>query len=81
MRSVSLLSLISAVAPLASAITLHKRDVPAVVELPIERRQNTGALRKRDSSVNVSLTNEVPILSTDQSLKLTEPYRGKLATC
>lgn len=58
MRGGLFLPLISAVAPFATAISLHKRDVPAVVALPIERRQTAGALSKRDSSVNVSLTNE-----------------------
>ncbi|CRG83323.1 aspartic-type endopeptidase (OpsB), putative [Talaromyces islandicus] len=58
MRSVLLLPLIPAVAPLVSAITLHKRDVPAVVELPLERRQSAEPLSKRDSPVNVSITNE-----------------------
>lgn len=89
MRSVFLLPLTAAVAPLVAAITLHKRDVPAVVELPLERRQNVGAFSKRDSSVGVSISNEVPVpfyirnLSCiiDQTLKLTESDRGKLVTC
>jgi hypothetical protein len=68
MRSVFLLSLVPAVAPLVAAITLHKRDVPAVVELPLERRQTAAALSKRDSSVGVSISNEVPVLFYTQCL-------------
>lgn len=56
-----LLLLSAAVTPLVAAITLHKRDVPAVVELPLERRQTVGALSKRDSSVGVSISNEVAV--------------------
>jgi hypothetical protein len=59
MRNVFLLPLVPAVAPLVAAITLHKRDVPTVVELPLERRQTAAVLSRRDSSVGVSISNEV----------------------
>ena len=37
--------------PCANAITLHKRDDPAVFGLPITRSERSEALQKRDSKV------------------------------
>ncbi|RHZ49177.1 pepsin-like aspartic protease [Aspergillus thermomutatus] len=42
-----------------SALSLHRRDVPAVVEFPIEHRRNAESLQKRDHTVEVSLHNTV----------------------
>ncbi|PYI09206.1 yapsin [Aspergillus sclerotiicarbonarius CBS 121057] len=58
MRGASLFPVVAGI-PFAcvDALSLHKRDVPAVVEIPIERRQTTRSLQKRDSTVGVSLQN------------------------
>ncbi len=37
--------------PGANAITLHKREQPAVFGLPISRNENSQALQKRSSKV------------------------------
>lgn len=37
--------------PCANAITLHKRDQPAVLGLPISRSERSQALQKRSSKV------------------------------
>ncbi|KAE8365326.1 aspartic peptidase domain-containing protein [Aspergillus caelatus] len=39
------------------ALSLHRRDTPATIELPIERRQHAGGLKKRDSTLNLPLIN------------------------
>ncbi|KNG90661.1 putative yapsin [Aspergillus nomiae NRRL 13137] len=39
------------------ALSLHRRDTPATVELPIERRKHAGGLQKRDSTLDLPLIN------------------------
>ncbi|KAJ5358926.1 uncharacterized protein N7496_011339 [Penicillium cataractarum] len=51
MRGASILSLAAVALPCANAITLHKRDDPAVFGLPIARSERSQALQKRDSKV------------------------------
>ncbi|PWY86780.1 acid protease [Aspergillus heteromorphus CBS 117.55] len=57
MRGSSLLPLIAGLYfPCIGALSLHKRDVPAVLDFPIERIQAAHPLRKRDI-VDVSVLN------------------------
>ncbi|KAF3384988.1 putative aspartic-type endopeptidase opsB [Penicillium rolfsii] len=60
MWGASVLSLAALAAlPCANAITLHKRDNPAVFALPISRSERSQALQKRSSKVvSVDLPNE-----------------------
>ncbi|OOQ82675.1 aspartic-type endopeptidase opsB [Penicillium brasilianum] len=51
MRGASFLSLAAVALPCANAITLHKRDDPAVFGLAIARSERSQALQKRDSKV------------------------------
>jgi hypothetical protein len=52
MWGASILSLAAlATLPCANAITLHKRDDPAVFALPIARSERSQALQKRSSKV------------------------------
>lgn len=57
MLGTSLMSLALTSFSFANALTLNQRDVPAIVELPIERKQVTGGLHKRDSTLNLPLSN------------------------
>ncbi|KAH8690307.1 yapsin [Talaromyces proteolyticus] len=41
----------------ASALSLHKRDSPAVVKLPVQRRQAAQTIQKRDSTLGVTISN------------------------
>ncbi|PYH97258.1 yapsin [Aspergillus ellipticus CBS 707.79] len=59
MRGASLLPVIAGLSyPCVDALSLHKRDVPAVLDFPIERREGAHPLQKRDS-VEVSVKNMV----------------------
>ncbi|KAJ5194688.1 uncharacterized protein N7498_008126 [Penicillium cinerascens] len=51
MWGTSILPLALAAVPFANAITLHKRDDPAVFRLPIARSEQSQALQKRSSKV------------------------------
>jgi hypothetical protein len=51
MRVTSILPIALAALPCANAITLHKRDDPAVFELPIARSGRSQAFQKRSSKV------------------------------
>jgi hypothetical protein len=53
MRSASLLSVALIAAVEVDALSLHQRDVPAVVGYNIERRDIKGFLQKRASTVDV----------------------------
>ncbi|RAL10205.1 pepsin-like aspartic protease [Aspergillus homomorphus CBS 101889] len=44
--------------PYVDALQLHRRDVPATVEIPFERKQAVQPLRKRDNTVDVTLDNQ-----------------------
>ncbi|KAH8692912.1 aspartic peptidase domain-containing protein [Talaromyces proteolyticus] len=58
MRSSCFSLLLISVASGTNALSLHRRDVPAVVELPVQRRHTSAqSLRKRDSTVDLALTN------------------------
>ncbi|KJK62556.1 Eukaryotic aspartyl protease [Aspergillus parasiticus SU-1] len=57
MRGPSLLPVALAALSCVDALSLHRRDTPATVELPIERRQHAGGLQKRDSTLNLPLIN------------------------
>lgn len=57
MRGASLLPVALAALSCVDALSLHRRDTPATVELPIERRQHAGGLQKRDSTLNLPLIN------------------------
>jgi hypothetical protein len=61
MWGASILSLAALAAlPCANAITLHKRDDPAVFALPVTRSERSQALQKRSSKVaSTDLYNEV----------------------
>ncbi|OOF93903.1 hypothetical protein ASPCADRAFT_209129 [Aspergillus carbonarius ITEM 5010] len=58
MRGASLFPVVAGIhLACVDALSLHKRDVPAVVHIPIERRQSARSLQKRDSTVDVSIQN------------------------
>ena len=69
----SLLPVALAALSCVDALSLHRRDTPATVELPIERRQHAGGLKKRDSTLNLPLINYVcsrsrtMLFSTDET--------------
>ncbi|PYH42525.1 pepsin-like aspartic protease [Aspergillus saccharolyticus JOP 1030-1] len=50
-----------AAAPYVEALHLHRRDVPAIVQIPFERKQVTQPLRKRDSTVDVTINNQADV--------------------
>ncbi|CAK41612.1 hypothetical protein AnigIFM60653_002806 [Aspergillus niger] len=55
MKGAALIPLAAGI-PFAHGLSLHKRDGPAVVRMPIERR-SAQSLQKRDSTVGVTLQN------------------------
>ncbi|KAE8356874.1 aspartic peptidase domain-containing protein [Aspergillus coremiiformis] len=57
MLGISFLPLALSAFSYVDAFSLHRRDLPAIVELPIERKQAPGGLQKRDSSLNLPLLN------------------------
>ncbi|KAF7585558.1 hypothetical protein BBP40_010661 [Aspergillus hancockii] len=58
MRGTTLLPFALTAFSCADALSLHRRDAPATVELPIERRRSAGSgLQKRDSTLNLPLIN------------------------
>lgn len=57
MKGAALIPLAAGI-PFAHGLSLHKRDGPAVVRMPIERR-SAQSLQKRDSTVGVTLQNWV----------------------
>ena len=63
MRVTSSLSLIAlSAASVGNALSLHRRDAPAVLAAPLQRRYPVAALSKRDTSpLNVSIINNVSI--------------------
>lgn len=83
MWGVSILPLALAALPCANAITLHKRDDPAVFRLPIARSDRSHALQKRSSKVaSTALYNVVcvvfPIPSRIFQLVAQKRKRGTL---
>jgi hypothetical protein len=63
MRVTALLPLIVlSTASVGNALSLHRRDVPAVLAAPLQRRQPAATFSKRDTSpLNVSIINDVSI--------------------
>ncbi|KAE8374686.1 aspartic peptidase domain-containing protein [Aspergillus bertholletiae] len=57
MRGSSFLPVALTALSCVDALSLHRRDTPAVVELPIERKQAAGGLQKRDSTLDLPLLN------------------------
>ncbi|PYI27664.1 putative yapsin [Aspergillus indologenus CBS 114.80] len=58
MRGAYLLPVLGlAAAPYVDALQLHRRDVPATVHIPLERKPATQPSRKRDSTVDVTVDN------------------------
>ncbi|QKX59884.1 uncharacterized protein TRUGW13939_07026 [Talaromyces rugulosus] len=63
MRGLSYTPLLALLAPEINALSLHKRDDPAVLGLPVQRhRTSAESLRKRDSTLDVTITNADAVL-------------------
>jgi hypothetical protein len=69
-------------AAVGHALSLSRRDAPRVLAAPLERRQLTAGLARRDSSyLNVSLENNVrPDISVFLTSHLIGLYREAQAT-